>query len=121
MTGAVLFVLFALVDIASPWVFPAPADAPPIANTLTLVFGVIALVAIGVWFATAARWAMWVGVVVRVIGALFSILAFTDSSVSTGFVVANIVYLVLTVVAIVLVAPALRARVRDGGGAAVGV
>jgi hypothetical protein len=121
MTGAVLFALFALFDIASPWIFPAPADAPPIADTLTLVAGVIALLAIGVWFATKARWAMWVSVVIRVIGAVFSVMAFTDPTVSTAFVVENVVYLVLTVVAIVLVLPALRSRVREGGGAAVGV
>ncbi len=57
---------------------------------------------------------MWVGVVVRVIGALFGILAFTDPAVSTGFIVANIVYIVLTVVAIVLVVPTLRCPGRSG-------
>jgi hypothetical protein len=79
---------------------------------------VLALVVLGVWLATGARWAMWVGVVIRVIGALFSVMAFTDPSVSTGFVVANVVYLVLTVVAIVLVVPTLRAPSRDQGGTA---
>jgi hypothetical protein len=118
MTGAVLFALFGLFDLLSPWIFPAPADAPAFANTLTAVFGVLALVVIGVWFATASRAAMWVGVVIRVIGALFSIMAFTDPTVSTGFVVANVVYIVVTIVAIVLVVPALRTRARDTGGAA---
>ena len=117
MTGAVLFALFAIFDIASPWIFPAPASAPPIANTITLIAGVLALVAVGAWFATGARWAMWVGVVIRVIGGVFSIMAFMDPTVSTGFVVANIVYLVLTVVAIVLVAPTLRGRARAEGAA----
>ena len=70
----------------------------------------IALVALGVWLATAARAAMWVGVVIRVIGGAFSIMAFTDPTVSSGYVIANVVYLVLTIVAIVLVAPTLRAR-----------
>ncbi len=37
MTGAVLFALFGLVDLLSPWIFPAPADAPAFANTLTAV------------------------------------------------------------------------------------
>jgi hypothetical protein len=118
MTGAVLFALFGLVDLLSPWIFPAPADAPAFANVLTAAFGVIGLVAIGVWFATASRAAMWVGVVVRVIGALFGVLAFTDPAVSTGFIVANVVYIVLTVVAIVLVVPTLRARADRGSDAA---
>lgn len=108
--GVVLFALFGLVDLLSPWIFPAPASAPPIADTLTLVFGVVALIALGVWLATAARAAMWVGVVIRVIGGAFSIMAFTDPTLSSGYVMANIVYLVLTVLAIVLVAPTLRAR-----------
>jgi hypothetical protein len=110
MTGVVLFALFGLVDLLSPWIFPAPADAPAFANTLTLIFGVAALVALGVWLATRARAAMWVGVVIRVIGGLFSIMAFTDPSLSSGYVMANVVYLVLTIVAIVLVWPTLRAR-----------
>lgn len=118
LAGVVLFALFGIVDVLSPWIFPAPADAPPVADTLTLIAGVIALVVLGVWLATGARWAMWVGVVIRVIGGLFSIMAFTDPAASTGFVVANVVYLVLTVVAIALVAPTLRARTRDEGGAA---
>ena len=118
MTGAVLFALFGLFDLLSPWIFPAPANAPAIANVLTAVFGVLALIAIGVWFATASRAAMWVGVVIRVIGALFSVLAFTDPSVSTGFIVINIVYIVLTVVAIVLVAPTLRGRAVRGSDTA---
>jgi hypothetical protein len=118
MTGAVLFALFGLVDLLSPWIFPAPADAPAFANTLTAVFGVIGLVAIGIWFATASRASMWVGVVIRVIGGLFGFMAFTDPSVSTGFIVANIVYIVLTIVAIVLVVPTLRSRAHDTGGAA---
>ncbi|HEY2194833.1 MAG TPA: hypothetical protein VGH76_21405 [Actinomycetospora sp.] len=118
MTGVVLFALFGLVDLLSPWIFPAPDDAPAFANTLTLVFGVLALIVLGLWLATGARAAMWAGVVIRVIGGAFSILAFTDPTLSTGYVVANVVYLVLTVVAIVLVAPTLRARARDGGGAA---
>ena len=116
--GVVLFALFGLVDLLSPWIFPAPDDAPAFANTLTAVFGVIALVAIGIWFATASRAAMWVGVVIRVIGALFSIMAFTDPAVSTGFLAANVVYLVLTIVAIVLVVPTLRARAGRGSDAA---
>lgn len=110
MTGVVLFALFGLVDLLSPWIFPAPASAPPIADTITLVAGVLALVVLAVWLTTAARWAMWVGVVLRVIGGLFSIMAFTDPTVSSGFVLANVVYLALTVVAIVLVWPTLRAR-----------
>ena len=118
MTGAVLFALFGLFDLLSPWIFPAPADAPAIANVLTAVFGVLALIAIGVWFATASRAAMWVGVVIRVIGALFSVMAFTDPSVSTAFIVINIVYIVLTVVAIVLVAPTLRGRAVRGSDTA---
>jgi hypothetical protein len=118
LIGAVLFALFGLVDLLSPWIFPAPDDAPAFANTLTAVFGVIALVAIGIWFATASRAAMWVGVVIRVIGALFSIMAFTDPAVSTGFLAANVVYLVLTIVAIVLVVPTLRARAGRGSDAA---
>ncbi len=118
MTGAVLFALFGLFDLLSPWIFPAPASAPAIANVLTAVFGVLALIAIGVWFATASRAAMWVGVVIRVIGALFSVLAFTDPSVSTAFIVINIVYIVLTVVAIVLVAPTLRGRAVRGSDTA---
>ncbi|HEY2221852.1 hypothetical protein [Actinomycetospora sp.] len=108
--GVALFALFGLLDVLSPWVFPAPADAPDFANTLTLVFGVLALVALGVWLATSARAAMWVGVVIRVIGGAFTVLAFTDPTLSTGYVVANAVYLVLTIVAIVLVAPTLRAH-----------
>ncbi|MFC5060719.1 hypothetical protein [Actinomycetospora atypica] len=52
------------------------------------------------------------------IGGLFSILAFTDASAATGSMVANIVYLVATVVALVLVLPALRAR-RAGASTAV--
>jgi hypothetical protein len=108
--GVVLFVLFGIVDLLSPWIFPAPADAPAFANIVSVVFGVIALVALGVWLRTASRAAMWVGVVVRVIGAAFSVMAFTDPTVSSGFVIANVVYLVLTIVAIVLVAPTLRAR-----------
>jgi len=118
MTGAVLFALFGLVDLLSPWIFPAPADAPAFANTLTAVFGVIGLVAIGIWFATASRAAMWVGVVVRVIGGLFGLMAFTDPLVSTGFVVANVVYIVLTIVAIVLVVPTLRGRSTRGSDTA---
>ncbi len=110
MAGVVLFALFGIVDVLSPWIFPAPASAPPIADTLTLIFGVLALVVLGVWLATGARWAMWVGVVIRVIGAVFAIMAFTDPTVSTGYVVTNVVYLVLTIVALVLVAPTLRAR-----------
>jgi hypothetical protein len=119
MTGVVLFGLFGLVDLLSPWIFPAPASAPPIADTITLVAGIVALVALGIWLATAARAAMWVGVVIRVIGGAFSIMAFTDPTVSTGYVVANIVYLVLTVVAIVLVVPTLRARTGAPQDAAV--
>jgi hypothetical protein len=118
LTGAVLFALLALVDLLSPWIFPAPADAPAFANTLTAVFGVIGLVAIGIWFATASRAAMWVGVVVRVIGALFGVMAFTDPSVSTGFIVANVVYIVVTIVAIVLVVPTLRGRAARGSDTA---
>jgi hypothetical protein len=118
LTGVVLFALFGVFDVLSPWIFPAPAGAPAIANTLTLVAGVLALVALGVWLATGARWAMWVGVVIRVIGGLFSIMACTDPSVSSGFVVANVVYLVLTIVAIALVVPTLRAPARDPGGTA---
>ena len=118
LIGAVLFALFGLVDLLSPWIFPAPADAPAFANILTAAFGVVALVVLGIWLATTARAAMWVGVVIRVIGALFSILAFTDPSVSTGFVVANVVYIVLTVVAIVLVAPTLRGRAVRGSDTA---
>jgi hypothetical protein len=110
MTGVVLFALFGVVDVLSPWIFPAPASAPPIADTITLVAGVIALVVLGIWLATASRAAMWVGVVIRVIGGLFSIMAFTDSTVSSGYVIANVVYLALTIVAIVLIAPTLRAR-----------
>jgi hypothetical protein len=108
--GVLLFALFGIVDVLSPWIFPAPASAPPIADTITLVAGVLALVVLGIWLATGARAAMWVGVVIRVIGGAFSIMAFTDPTVSSGFVIANVVYLVLTVVAIVLVAPTLRAR-----------
>ena len=108
--GVVLFALFGVFDVLSPWIFPAPDSAPPIADTITLVAGVIALLALGVWLATSARAAMWVGVVIRVIGGAFAILAFTDPTVPTGFVIANAVYLVLTIVAIVLVAPTLRAQ-----------
>ncbi|MCD2192816.1 hypothetical protein LQ327_05365 [Actinomycetospora endophytica] len=113
MAGVVLFALFGIVDVLSPWIFPAPASAPPIANTLTLIAGVIALVVLAVWLATSSRVAMWIGVVIRVIGGVFSIMAFTDPTASTGFVVANVIYLALTIVAIVLVAPTLRARVSS--------
>lgn len=108
--GIVLFALLAVLDILSPWIFPAPPGAPEFANTLSVIFGVVVLVALGVWAATSVRAAMWVAVVIRVIGGLFSILAFTDATITTGLMVANVLYLVATVVALVLVVPTLRAR-----------
>jgi hypothetical protein len=121
LTGVVIFALLALADLLSPWLFPAPPDAPAIADVLTVVFGVLGLVVLAAWLVTSARWAMWVGVVIRVIGALFGILGVTDPTVGTAFVVETVVYLVLTIVGIVLVVPTLRAGSRSEGGAAVGV
>jgi cytochrome bd-type quinol oxidase subunit 1 len=109
-TGVVLFALLAVVDVLSPWIYPAPPEAPAFADALTLAFGVAALLALAVWLATSIRAAMWVGVVIRVIGALFAAMAFTDPSVATSFLVISIVYLVATIVGIVLVVPTLRAR-----------
>ena len=108
--GVALSGLLALLDILSPWVFPPPPGAPEFANTLSVLLGVVVLVALGVWVATSNRAAMWVVVVIRVIGGLFSILAFTDSTITTGLMVATAFYLVATIVALVLVAPTLRSR-----------
>ena len=66
--GVVLVALLAVLDILSPWVFPPPPGAPEFANTLSVIFGVVVLVALGVWVATSIRAAMWVVVVIRVIG-----------------------------------------------------
>ena len=110
-TGIVLFALLAVVDVLSPWIYPAPADAPAFADALTLAFGVAALLVLAVWIATSARAAMWVGLVIRVIGGFFAAFAFTSlSTVSTSFLMISAVYLVATVVGIVLVVPTLRAR-----------
>ena len=110
-TGIVLFALLAVLDVLSPWIYPAPADAPAFADALTIVLGVAALLALAVWIATSIRAAMWVGVVIRVIGGFFAAFAFTDpSTVSTSFLVISVFYLVATIVALVLVVPTLRAR-----------
>jgi hypothetical protein len=116
--GVVLVAVLALLDVASPWVFPAPPSAPAFADALTLALGLIALAGLGTWLATAARAAMAVVVVVRVIGGLFSVMAFLDPTLSAGFVAANGVYLAVTVLALVLVAPTLRRTAARSSGAA---
>lgn len=105
--GAVILALLGLLDALSPWVFPAPADAPPFVDAVSVVLGIGTLVALAVWLARPGRAAMWVAVVLRAISALLAVPAFIGGAIPLGLGIALVVLIVLTIVGIVLVRGAL--------------
>lgn len=109
--GAVLLAVLGLLDALSPWLMPAPPEAPSFADPMSVAFGLATLIALGVWAARASRVALWVAVVLRAISALFAVPAFIDG-VSAGVQVVLVVVVVATIAGIVLVRPALARAPR---------
>lgn len=110
--GAAILAVLGLLDALAPSIMPAPPEAPSFADPMSLAFGVVTLVALGVWLARGSRVAMWVAVVLRVISALFAVPAFL-AGVSVGLQVVLVVVVLATIAGVVLVRPAL-ARPRAG-------
>lgn len=107
--GVVVLALLGLVDVVSPWLLPAPPEAPPFVDAVSVVLGVLTLVPLALWWARGSRVALWVAVVIRAISALLAIPAWLGG-VSGGLAVAFAVLFAITVVGIAMVAPALSGR-----------
>ncbi|WP_051085797.1 hypothetical protein [Actinomycetospora chiangmaiensis] len=114
--GVVVLAVLGLLDVLSPWLTPAPPQAPPFVDALSIVLGVLTWLFLAVWGFRRSRGALWGAVVVRVLSALQVVPAFLDG-VSGGILVTGVVLLVATLIGIVLVAPALG-RSRAGRAAA---
>ncbi|GAA4843825.1 hypothetical protein GCM10023201_38450 [Actinomycetospora corticicola] len=110
--GVVVLAVLGLVDAVSPWLLPAPPDAPPFVDAVSLVLGVLTLVLLAVWWARRSRAALWAAVVIRAVSALLAVPAWL-SGVGGGLALVLAVAFVVTVIGIVLVAPALG-RSRAG-------
>jgi hypothetical protein len=106
--GLALAGLLGVGDLAT-WLFGVGGDGqPPVAAAVVItLLGAITLA--GVWFAWRGRRGGLVAVIVtRILSGLATVPAFTDDSVSTSNLVLLAVALAVTVVALVLVWPALR-------------
>jgi hypothetical protein len=114
--GVVVLALLGLADALSFWLFPAPPDAPPGTDVVGLVLGVLTVVLLAVWWARRTRGLLIGAVVLRAISALLAVPALIFG-VEGALWVALAVLIVITVVGIVLVAPALG-RSRAGRAAA---
>ena len=116
LVGVVLLAVLGLLDCFSPLLFGGPEGAPAAANTISVVLGVVTLVALVVWAvpsqraSAGGRAGMWIAVVVRALSALLGLLGLTDSGTPVGLKITIVVFFVLTVVGIVLVRPALGRR-----------
>jgi hypothetical protein len=84
---------------------------PPLAVRLvSLALGIATVVAVLVAWRTGAAAALWTVVATRIVSALTALPAFFADDVPTGFVAVAAVGVLLTLVAIVLLRPALRSR-----------
>jgi uncharacterized membrane protein HdeD (DUF308 family) len=116
ITGIVLVALLAVLDLLSPVL--SDGNAPAAANVLSLVFGVATLVGLALHLAPgtrerAGRTGMWIAVVTRVLSALAGIPAFFGPDYPPAWLLVLIaVFFVITIVAVVLVRPALGRRTR---------
>ena len=115
VTGLVLVALLAVLDVLSPVLF-TPGDVPAAANILSVVLGVVTLIGLALYLAPgtrerAGRPGMWVAVVARVLSALSAVPAFIGpDQPPAALLVVIAVFIVLTIVAVVLVRPALARR-----------
>ncbi|NMO92287.1 hypothetical protein [Actinomycetospora sp. TBRC 11914] len=112
VTGLVLFTLLSVLDVLSPLVF-SDVGAPPAANVLSVVLGVVTLIGLALHLTPgtrdrAGRTGMWIAVVARVLSALSTVPAFLGPDhAPTWVLVTGAVFIVLTIVGVVLVRPAL--------------
>jgi hypothetical protein len=113
--GVVVLALLGLLDALGPWLFPAPADAPPFVDALSLVLGIGTLLALAVWWARPGRALMWVAVVLRVLSALLGVAAIASGDLPPVITIITAVTILATIVGIVLVRGALgRSRTTAG-------
>ena len=105
-TGVVVLAVLGVLDLVSPLIFAVP-DAPAAADAVSVVLGLVTLVALGFWARRPGRGPLWVTVVGRVLSALPGLLGLAEDGMPMGLKVAIAVFTVVTVIAVVLVRPGL--------------
>lgn len=103
-------VLAALLGLGDLTLIAGGDGGPPLGVRLAAVaLGLVTLAAVAAAWRTGNARALWTVVVTRTVSALAALPAFFADDVPTGFVVGAAVGVLVTLVAIVLLAPALRA------------
>ncbi|MEU9819457.1 hypothetical protein [Pseudonocardia alni] len=113
VAGTVMLALFGgLLSLLGNVVAPPPPSAPDVAWYVGPVTGVITLVCLGLWWWRGSRAALWVAVVVTAVANLLPLL--DVANLPFALLVTVLAALAVTVVAIVLLAPALYRSAATG-------